>query len=240
LINKEKMSLNGNTIKIIAVIAMLIDHVGWAFVPNTTVLATIMHVLGKMTAPIVFFFIAEGHHYTHNAKKYLFRLAIFAVISHIPYNLYINYGKMTFLPTSIMFTLLCGLLCLIAYSKIENIFIKTITIIFLCIITLKADWGILGVLFILAFGVFYGNLNKQILSYLVLIVPNIIFDSFTIHKGNATAYTLLPYLGMLLIIPILHLYNGKKGGNEISKWLFYIIYPLQFLIIGAIYLLINS
>jgi uncharacterized membrane protein len=38
------MSLNGNTIKIIAVIAMLIDHVGWAFVPNTTVLATIMHV----------------------------------------------------------------------------------------------------------------------------------------------------------------------------------------------------
>ena len=33
----------------------------------------------------MWFFIAEGYHYTKNVRKYMFRLGLFAVISHFAY-----------------------------------------------------------------------------------------------------------------------------------------------------------
>lgn len=236
--SNTKCSLNGNTIKIIAIIAMLIDHTGWAFVGTNTGLAMIMHTIGKLTGPIMFYFIAEGNHYTHNVKKYISRLAIFALISHIPYNIFANEGKITLLPTSVIFTLLCGLLALIAYKRINNMFLKSAIIAVLCILTFRADWGIFGVLFILAFGIFYGDFNKQIIAYSVLCVMKIIYSYMPIVGETFSYYTFLPRFGMFLVIPILFLYNGKRGGNKYTKWLFYIIYPLQFLIIGALTLLV--
>jgi len=51
-------SLSGNTIKIIAIIAMIIYHTGWAFVENNSVPAMLMHTIGKLTGPIMCYFIA--------------------------------------------------------------------------------------------------------------------------------------------------------------------------------------
>ena len=62
---------------------MTIDHVTDLFYPSFPAqpLPIALHVIGRLTAPIMWFFIAEGYHYTHNIKKYLLRLGIFAVIS---------------------------------------------------------------------------------------------------------------------------------------------------------------
>ena len=43
------------------------------------------HIIGRLTAPIMWFFICEGYHYTRDVKKYMIRLGIFAVISHFAY-----------------------------------------------------------------------------------------------------------------------------------------------------------
>ena len=77
--------LSGTTIKFIAIAAMLIDHIAWAFVPTYSVFGQIMHVIGRITASIMCFFVAEGYYYTKNVKKYVLRLAIFALISHVPF-----------------------------------------------------------------------------------------------------------------------------------------------------------
>ena len=53
--------LNRNQIKYIAIIAMIIDHIAWAFVPITSVLGQVMHVIGRLTGPTMAFMIAEGH-----------------------------------------------------------------------------------------------------------------------------------------------------------------------------------
>jgi len=84
--NKE---ITSNSIKIIAIIAMTIDHVTWKFCPGfqITPLLLFLHLIGRLAAPIMMFFIVEGYYHTKNIKKYIFRLFLFAIISHIPFAL---------------------------------------------------------------------------------------------------------------------------------------------------------
>jgi hypothetical protein len=119
---------------------MLIDHMTWAFVETNTPLAAILHAVGRLTGPTMFFFIAEGYYHTHDLKKYIERLALFALISHVPYNLFINQGNaLTLFPTSVIFTLLCGLLALHAITRFKTcsqIFVYCCTL----PLTIGADW----------------------------------------------------------------------------------------------------
>ena len=64
--------LNSNYLKIIAIIAMTIDHLADLLYPNmqNNIVPIILHVIGRLTAPIMFFFICEGYYYTKNLKIY--------------------------------------------------------------------------------------------------------------------------------------------------------------------------
>ena len=132
-----KKRLNSNIIKIIAIIAMTIDHISWLLFPGYSkeLLPIIFHILGRTSCPIMCYFIAEGFYHTKNIKKYTGRLFLFALISHIPYmlmfNEYVNWKSL--LPfyrgnllnqTSVMWSLAWGLVMLrIANStKINNTF----------------------------------------------------------------------------------------------------------------------
>ena len=76
-----KKVLSANTLKLIAIVAMVLDHIAVGFVAQTSVLYFIMRTIGKITAPIMCYFIAEGYFHTHNLKRYMLRLLIFALIS---------------------------------------------------------------------------------------------------------------------------------------------------------------
>ena len=69
------------SLRVIALVTMLIDHIGGTFgIPE-------FRYIGRISFPIFAFLIVNGFRHTHNLNKYLFRLAAFAVISEIPYNL---------------------------------------------------------------------------------------------------------------------------------------------------------
>lgn len=57
--------LSGNQLKIIAMITMLIDHIGVNLFPSVT----IMRVIGRLSFPIFAYMIAEGCRYTRDRKK---------------------------------------------------------------------------------------------------------------------------------------------------------------------------
>ena len=64
----ENLKFNATQLKYIAIIAMTIDHLGWLLYPGLVkeVVPVTMHIIGRLTAPIMWYFIAEGCYYTKN------------------------------------------------------------------------------------------------------------------------------------------------------------------------------
>ena len=85
--SKLRLRLNANHLKLIAIIAMTIDHVSDLIYPGFPAEpgAMALHIVGRLTAPIMWFFVCEGYYYTRNVKRYMLRMGIFAVISHFAY-----------------------------------------------------------------------------------------------------------------------------------------------------------
>ncbi|MBQ8840958.1 MAG: hypothetical protein IJ004_06540 [Clostridia bacterium] len=66
-------------LKIIALITMTIDHVGYFLYPTEQWL----RIIGRIAFPIFAFLIAEGCRYTRNKKKYFITMLIFAVVCQV-------------------------------------------------------------------------------------------------------------------------------------------------------------
>ena len=84
---KRQLRLNANHVELIAIIAMTIDHVSDLIYPGFPAEpgAMALHIVGRLTAPIMWFFVCEGYYYTRNVKRYMLRMGMFAVISHFAY-----------------------------------------------------------------------------------------------------------------------------------------------------------
>lgn len=231
--------LSGTTIKFIAIAAMLIDHIAWAFVPTYSVFGQIMHVIGRITASIMCFFVAEGYYYTKNVKKYVLRLAIFALISHVPFIFFETENISILGNTGVIYTLCLSLIALIAYHKIKNILLKYLSITALSIMAFLGDWMCIAIFMTLNFWKHRGNFKKQAIGHCSI---TFIFVGIMCWIYYSAGYPITYgffQLGMILALPILYLYNGKKGKfaekhKKFSKWVFYIFYPLHLIILGLL------
>ena len=70
-----KKTMDANQIKLLAILAMTIDHIAWLVFPGYSKppLALLMHLIGRMTCPIMCFFIAEGYYHTRDLNRYTLR-----------------------------------------------------------------------------------------------------------------------------------------------------------------------
>ncbi|NLZ83422.1 MAG: hypothetical protein GX915_07145 [Clostridiales bacterium] len=213
-------------LKMIAIITMLIDHIGAVFIPSNTTEYLIFRSIGRLAFPIFVFLLVEGFYHTRDSKKYLIRLGIFALISEIPFDLAF-YGDFYMGHQNIFFTLFLGLLLIILMRDVEVRFpknvlaiyiIKAILVIVFCIISiyLQTDYSFLGILLITAFYLFRGNKILLVLSMLII---------FGTPIGGINV---LATLSMIFIA----LYNGKKGKS--MKYFFYIFYPAHLTILFLI------
>lgn len=221
--------MNAAILKTIAVLSMIIDHTASAFVENNTLLGQIMHGIGRLAFPIMAYFIVEGYNKTSNLKKYIKRMAIFAIITHIPFQLYVyqTTGDKYF-TTSIMYTFMISLITLwVLENKEINNYIKPILILSLFILVIPGDYSIFGPLLVIAFNSQYGNKRKQMIAGSI-IISGMVIITITQAKDQ-TLFMLGTYIPLLL----LPYYNEKQGStkNPIIRYGYYVIYPLQFIII---------
>lgn len=228
-------------LKIIALVTMLCDHLGYTLVGHLS----FWNLIGRIAFPIFAFQISEGYTHTKNLKKYFFRLFVFAVISQIPFHLFLQ----KFIPNSvgslnIFFTLILGLLCMIIYdcfSNIENKKLnykifgieikKIIAVLFVFLIAyigklINVDYGAWGIIVIFAFYLFKNNKLAMIISYICLCVIH--YGYRIIKYGFNVQYI---YLAIATMIPIIliSLYNGKQGYK--IKYLLYLFYPVHLLLL---------
>ena len=225
------IKLNRNQLKYIAIIAMIIDHIALHFIPMNTIIYTIFRTIGKLTAPIMCYFLVEGYKHTSSKKKYGMRLLIFAIISQLTYSVAHFYTLFIF-NFNMIFTLFICFTILWSYDKIKNVWLKCILILFLTCISYFCDWGIFAPLWVFVFYVFDTKTLLQIISYCIIVGMVIIKYVALCENGEFGWNIALCQLGLFLFLPILYLYNGKNGNNNgFNKWFFYIFYPLHFLII---------
>lgn len=217
--------LNGFTLKIIAITAMTADHIGVLFFPGLTIL----RVIGRLTFPIMAFFITEGICHTSSLSRYACRLLIFGLLSVLPCILAFGWGL------NIFFTLLCGLLALVVARRYPQRGAHLPLVLLLSLLSAPCDWGFGGVWMIYLMGttkkrelgIVLGIIAGLILSPL----PDLFLALFYYHRIFVPAAHLFR-LGILLAIPLLVCYNGRQGPNW--KYLFYWYYPGHLLALAAL------
>ena len=239
--------LDANMLKLIAILAMTADHLAWLLFPgdSTVPIALFLHVIGRLTCPIMCYFIAEGYHYTRSVRRYAARLFIFAFISHFAYIFasgdyvdawsFVPFSRGSFFnQTGVMWSLAWGLvmLCINDAERLQT-WAKTLLVLLICLVAFPADWSCIASLCVLSIGANRGNARRQI-AWCVFYV--------SIYAA-VYALALDPLYGLLQLcavfsVPLLGLYNGRRGAdpklNRIMKWGFYVYYPLHLTIIGLL------
>jgi hypothetical protein len=234
--------ISGNTLKMIAIVTMLMDHTGVAMIENGILTYEdippaweifglqggsgwgmadlVLRTIGRVAFPIFCFLLVEGFFHTRDIKKYGARLFLFALISEIPFDLAI-FGQW-FYPgyQNVYFTLFIGLWVIYWYEKFVGDLFKQAVVFWAgcgAAVFLKCDYDIIGIAMILLFYVF--NKNKKLQ---------------TVFAGILAAAQSLSCFGaaVLAFIPI-RMYSGARGKRNL-KYFFYCFYPVH---LGLLYIL---
>lgn len=220
-----RKGISGSTLKLMAIITMLIDHTAATvlerlltikstenlnsndlnaanefFAKNAWLytLDIVMRLIGRLAFPIFCFLLVEGFVHTHNIRKYALRLALFALLSEIPFNLAL-YGKVLY-PGSqnVFFTLFLGLLVLEGMKAISEKAEKWLPAL--------ATGGILGTAFLFAY------LFRGLLQYL--------YEFLNTYESKYRIPDIgLPFLMIffLFIIFILYAVMRKRTSSEAAN-----------------------
>lgn len=252
-----RIALNRGQLKLLAIVAMVIDHIAWAFVPLSTPLGQVMHFFGRLTGPMMAYFLAEGYLHTRNVKRYAARLGIFALLSWGPFcyfetglspvsltvghaaggysHLYISFLDCTLIIRpmfGVLYTLFLGLLALWLWDKGRcPVWCKLLSVAVLCLLSFWGDWKILGVLYPLCFFLFRDSPKVKWTLFCLLTfavqLPNVLRSS--------PVYWLFQ-IGIFLVPPLLQFfYNGEPGSKHpAQKWFFYVFYPAHLLLLALL------
>ncbi len=186
--------LNGFVLKMIAVVTMLIDHIGAVLFPSQMV----FRYIGRIAFPIFVFLLVEGFLHTKNLRKYELRLIVFALLSEIPFDLAFNGAVLEFSSQNVFFTLALGLIMLdlLRYTK-DRRMMELFTWLFFAVIAylLSTDYSAGGIVFIYFF---WKYREQPVIKYAGLGVFSYFFF------GAIECWCLLA------VIPLL-LYNNERG-----------------------------
>lgn len=221
---KTAFGLSGNQLKLIALIAMTIDHIGSRLLPQYPIL----RIIGRLAMPIYAFMVAEGCRYTKNKLKYLGLMAGLALCCQLAY-----FFVMDSLYQCILVTFSLSILLIYALQYVEKK--KNTVSCLLFFLTLAGVYYVSVKLpgIIPGFSIDYG--------FKGILLPVFISLGSTIPQRLLGAAVGMCFLAMggstqwysLLALPFLALYSGQRGkGNY--KYLFYIYYPLHLAVIHGI------
>lgn len=197
-----------------------------------------MRYIGRMAFPIYCFLLVEGFLHTRNVAKYAGRLALFAFISEIPFDLAVEGEWMTFACSNVFFTLVLGLLVIWALSYVEKFYefwqekmfepilgrILTLSAAFIVIMglglfaemVLRTDYGLGGVV---AIAVLYLLRRQRIIAFTASVLM------LSVFAGD------IEILALAMLYPIIK-YDGSRGKN--MKYVFYVFYPAHLLILALL------
>ena len=211
--------MDGTVLKLIACLSMFIDHLGAVCFSGMMG----FRIIGRLAFPIYCFLLVEGAVHTHDMKKYILRMGIFALISEVPFDLAFYHRLVYTEHQNVFFTLGLGLLAIwfLEHLDIPDVLYKLLVIIAAGLIAefFNTDYGFTGIAVIC---IFYYLRGQPQLKYPIAAI-------LLAAMGGVEFYA------VLALIPIL-LYNGQRGRQtKVMQYGFYIFYPAHLLLIAALY-----
>lgn len=235
----KRLSLSSAALHIIAMTIMLMDHLWATLLPGQNWLTCV----GRIAFPIFAFMTVEGYFHTHDVKRYMLRLLVFALISELPFNLMYSGTLIYPYHQNVLWTLLLGLfgiwLMERAKGKVMRYVLTAVAVVLVsvCLATLgMVDYFAPGVLTVFAFYFFRGKKWWCILGQIVAMY----WINIELLGGQYYPISLFGIdfelceqgLALLALIPI-WLYHGRQGHHSKAfKWTCYAFYPVHMLLLG--------
>lgn len=225
--------MSGNMLKMIALIAMTIDHLGMIMFPEYEW----MRIVGRVAFPIFAFMIAEGCRYTKNRAKYLSQIGFLGIGMQMV--LYFATGSL-YQSVFISFSLAIILIYTVDRAKSEQkieywlyVGAAVLLVTFLCFgltdilekTDYDIDYNIVGILIpIMCY--FTENRRRKIWVFALGLI------ALSVYYGGIQWYC-------LLAIPLVGMYNYRKGKANIKNF-FYYYYPAHMCLIYVIDMIIGT
>lgn len=235
--NTQKWQIfSSSTLKVVACLLMLIDHVGAEIFTRVEVL----RIVGRLAYPVFAYLIAEGCKYTKNKFRYFINIFLLGVFCEGVYISFSGeyYGNilLTFSLSVLMIYAMQNVKEAYAYERATSIAVFALSVILTYIIssTIGVDYG------------FWGAVTP--------LFPAVCDHVKLPERVNAlTVKAVAFFIGLLLVaadiggnqwwslgaIILLFMYNGKRGNNKL-KYVFYMFYPAHLALIGIISMLIKN
>lgn len=243
---EERQGMTGSTLKIIAMLTMLIDHIGASLLENGVMrkiaggsvasadiaalhsyntwrmVDIVFRAIGRLAFPIFCFLLVEGFLHTRDWRKYFARLFLFSFISEIPFDLAFHRTWFYREGQNVFFTLWIGILVLVGMKYIEE---REDLV--------KSVQYILEILVVTA-GYFLAEFLKTDYSGFGIVVIAMLYFLRKDRKSQTICGAILflwEFSAPLAFVPI-YKYNGKRGLD--LKYVFYFFYPVHLLLFGLI------
>lgn len=233
--NHNYKCINSFTLKMIAIVTMVIDHVGAVLFPTEMA----FRYIGRISFPIFVFLLVEGSIHTRKIRKYELRMFLFALISEIPFDLAFSEQVVNSWSQNVFWTLTIGLVMLdliqngasyvnlhknsssrnglVEGQPVPMIWQLVIVAVCACVAqALQTDYGAGGILLIYFVWLAHNNVLVQTVAFVII---------------SVMFFGTVEMPGVIAFLPIL-LYNGRKGPS--AKYVFYTFYPVHLLILHVI------
>jgi hypothetical protein len=237
--------LSTSTLKIIACVTMLMDHVGFYLFPSNHPVYWILRILGRLAFPIFAFCIAIGCRYTRNKLRHFLMILGLGVVCEAVY--FLAMGQ---LEGNILITFSCSILIIYAIQFIKQAiaqkkgamialgfaaFVASLGVAYVVARFVGVQYGIYGIA-VPAFAVlvdydegkaplFLRRLDKNSLRVFLLTVGLFIY-------WWRSGFPLVQMFAFLAVIPLS--YYNRQPGNKKLKWAFYIFYPAHLVLIWLV------
>lgn len=238
--------LSGNLLKILAMVAMSIDHFAVLFHPYDLN----WRIVGRIAFPIFAFFLAEGFRYTKNRLRYFLTLAVAGILFQVVYYCF-THGEMR----NIFITLALALLPLFPLEATKKALLDkeasllkkvlfptalclTVYALFLFCQYYKPDYGFYGVMLPFSASLFHAPRHVDCPDWwkkLDILPVHLICTLPALFLLNHTFGSIQHY--SLLALVLLAFYSGERGKWRM-KYFFYIYYPVHLVALEGLYLLL--
>lgn len=202
--------------QIIAMLTMLIDHIGVVFYPDESVL----RIIGRLSFPLYAFALVRGYYHTSNMRRYLLRLTALAALSQLPYQwALLDHG------VNVIAALLVCLLALLSLDRFKHpaAALGTIALAALLLELGQFDYGYYGLALVLIYR--YTRLQWQLLLHLLLNI------TVAVEKGWAIQMFSLLSTATLIYTPQLY---KSFDGLRVPRLLWLSFYPAHLILLALV------